>query len=290
MSGTLEKNVSLAEYVSWKAGGVAKQLYQPDSVHDLQDFLASLPPEEPLLWLGLGSNTLIRDGGFDGTVIFTQKGLRDLRQVDDLTIYAEAGVACPTLARFSAKHNMAGGEWFAGIPGTVGGALQMNAGAFGGETWERVVSVEMINRQGELSTHKPTDFSVSYRHVEGPADHWFIGVTFAFTPGNKQTSLTAISELLDRRAATQPTGVPTCGSVFRNPPGNYAARLIESIGLKGHMIGKAQVSEKHANFIVNTGGATAAEIEALVDYVAQQVEQECGILLVREVQIIGDHI
>lgn len=290
MSGTLEKNVSLAEYVSWKAGGAAKQLYQPDSIQDLQEFLASLPPDEPLLWLGLGSNTLIRDGGFDGTAIFTQKGLRDLRQVDDLTIYAEAGVACPTLARFSAKHNMAGGEWFAGIPGTVGGALQMNAGAFGGETWEHVVSVEMINRQGKLSTHQPTEFSVSYRHVEGPADQWFIGATFAFTPGDKQTSLAAINELLDRRAATQPTGVPTCGSVFRNPPGNYAARLIESIGLKGHMIGKAQVSEKHANFIVNTGGATAAEIEALVDYVAQQVEQECGILLVREVQIIGDHI
>lgn len=288
MTTDIQHNISLADYVSWKTSGFAKTFYQVSTLGNLQQFLAQVPNTENILWIGLGSNLLIRDGGFDGTVIFTQKGLRELTQISDTTIYAQAGVACPTLARFAAKHNLQTGEWFAGIPGTVGGALQMNAGAFSGETWEHVVSVETINRRGEIQQRQPDDFKVSYRHVEGPKDEWFVGATFAFESGDKKTSLEKIKALLDKRAATQPTGEPTCGSVFRNPPNDYAARLIEACGLKGYTHGGAQVSKKHANFIINTGDATASDIETVIDYIAQQVKHEYDIELIREVKIVGN--
>ncbi len=284
----LEHNISLADYVSWKSGGKAKQLFIPSSLENLQVFLKTLPIDEAILFIGLGSNLLIRDGGFNGTVIFTQKHLRAINLLDNQQIYAECGAACPTLARFAAKHNLVNGEWFAGIPGTVGGALAMNAGAFGGETWERVVSVQCIDHQGELHQREKNDFDVGHRSVITARDEWFVGATFQFEIGDKQTSLDKINQLLDKRAATQPTGVPTCGSVFINPPGNYAGRLIEACGLKGYTIGGAIVSEKHANFIVNTGHATATDIEKLIDYVAATVFAQQGVQLAREVKIVGE--
>ncbi len=287
MTHKVQKNLSLADYVSWKTSGKAKQFYQVDTLPVLQKFLATLEPDEALLWLGLGSNTLIRDGGFDGTVIFTQKGLRTIEQIDATQIRVQAGVACPTLARFAANHNLVTGEWFAGIPGTVGGALQMNAGAFGGETWQHVVAVEMIDHQGNIHKRTPDDFQISYRHVEGLKNEWFVSATFEFQRGDKKTSLAKIKELLNIRATTQPTGVPTCGSVFRNPEGDYAARLIEQCGLKGYQHNNAMISEKHANFIVNKGKASAQDIEELIDYVAQQVKDKFGIALIREVKIVG---
>ncbi len=284
----LEHNVSLADYVSWKTSGSAKQLFQPSSLENLQAFLKTLANDEPLLWIGLGSNLLIRDGGFNGTVIFTQKHLRHIELKNTTTIYAECGVACPSLARFAAKHHLSDAEFFAGIPGTIGGALAMNAGAFGGETWEKVLRVECIDRQGIIHQRSATEFAISYRTVETSREEWFVGASFEFASGDKTNALEKIKHLLDKRAATQPTGVPTCGSVFRNPPGDYAARLIEACGLKGHQIGGAVVSEKHANFIVNTGTATASDIEQLVDYVAATVLEQQGVQLHREVKVMGE--
>lgn len=286
MATMLEENINLADYVSWKTSGVAKQFYTVTSLAELQNFLSALPSTEPLLWLGLGSNLLIRSAGFDGTVIFTQKGLRGLTQLSQTQIRAEAGVACPTLARFAAKHALSSAEWFSGIPGTVGGALAMNAGAFGGETWDCVHSVEMINRSGELIIRHPSDFQIAYREVQGPQDEWFIAATFEFKRGDKKLSLAKINEFLDKRAITQPTGVPTCGSVFRNPPGDYAARLIEACELKGYEHRGAKVSEKHANFIENMGSADPQAIEELIDYIAEQVRVKHGIDLIREVKIV----
>lgn len=248
-----------------------------------------MPFDEPLLWLGLGSNSLIRDGGFSGTVILTQGCLKEMTLLSDNCIRVEAGVSCASMARFSARNNLSGGEFWAGIPGTMGGALRMNAGCHGGETWQSVIEVQTINRRGEIRTRKPEEFEVAYRHVAGLGDEWFISAKLQLSPGNKETSLQLIKDLLAHRAKTQPTNEYNCGSVFRNPPGDFAARLIESCGLKGVSIGGAVVSEKHANFIINhQGTATAANIEALIHLVQTKVREQTSIELIREVHIIGD--
>lgn len=289
--GILLEKEPLKEYSSWKTGGYAKHLYKPTNREDLSHFLKQLPTDEPLLWLGLGSNTLIRDSGFPGTVIATQGALTSLEQTNPLIIKAEVGVSCASLARFSARHDLSGIEFMAGIPGTVGGALRMNAGCFNGQTWDHVVEVECINRQGEIIIRKPSDFSIAYRHVapiDKSTEEWFLSGTFKLQTGNKTQSLEMIKELLDRRSQTQPINEANCGSVFRNPPQNFAARLIEQCGLKGHRIGGAVVSLKHANFIINDGTAIAADIEQLIEFVQRRVSEETGISLIREVHIVGE--
>lgn len=290
LQGTLLYNESLAEYTTWRVGGPAAKLYKPANIADLSLFLRQLPESEPLLWLGLGSNSLIRDGGFSGTVILTQGCLKEISLVGAQTIKVDAGVSCASMARFCARNDMSGGEFWAGIPGTMGGALRMNAGCHGGETWQSVVELQTMTRRGEIRIRKPEEYEVAYRHVLVPSDEWFISATFKLNPGNKETSLQVIKDLLAHRANTQPTNEYNCGSVFRNPPGNYAARLIESCGLKGFTIGGAVVSQKHANFIINhQGSAIAADIEALIHLVQTKVREQTTIELVREVHIIGDH-
>ncbi|MFC3908976.1 UDP-N-acetylmuramate dehydrogenase [Legionella dresdenensis] len=288
--GQLLHNEPLADYTTWRVGGLAARLYKPVSIDDLANFLTQLPAEEPVLWLGLGSNSLIRDSGFSGTVILTQGCLKDLQLLDENHIRVEAGVSCASMARFSARNNLAGGEFWAGIPGTMGGALRMNAGCFNSETWRWVVEVETINRRGERRIRKADQFDISYRHVSGLSpDEWFVAAVCRLETGEKEKSLQLIKELLAHRADTQPTSEYNCGSVFRNPPGNYAARLIESCGLKGRQIGGAVVSTKHANFIINQHGtASANDIESLINLVHDTVHQETAIDLVREVHIIGD--
>jgi len=287
----LYHDVSLAEYSSWRTGGPAKNLYKPENLEDLKQFLCQLPEDEPLLWLGLGSNTLIRDGGFAGTVIITQGGLNELVQTGPLTVRAGAGVSCAAMARFCARLGLAGVEFLAGVPGTIGGALRMNAGCFNGQTWEHVIEVERVDRKGLISVEMPQHFDIAYRHVE-PLDktsqHWFVSGTFQLTPGNKSESLEKIKTLLERRTKTQPTNEANCGSVFRNPPNDFAARLIEQAGLKGYRIGGAVVSEKHANFIINDGTAASKDIETLIAFVQAQVAEISGISLIREVHIVGD--
>jgi len=288
--GVVLLNEPLASYTTWRVGGFASVLYKPVDVSDLACFLKSLPASEPVLFLGLGSNSLIRDTGFAGTVILTQGCLKGIAQEDALTVRVEAGVSCATMARFCARLGLVGGEFWAGIPGTMGGALRMNAGCFGRETWQFVKEIETIDRKGTRHIRTPDDFSVAYRHVEGLLpDEWFVSALCELTQGEKETSLTIIKDLLAHRAKTQPTNEYNCGSVFRNPPADFAARLIESCGLKGRQIGGAMVSAKHANFIINQDGlASAADIESLIGLIKQTVADKTQIELIREVHIIGE--
>jgi UDP-N-acetylmuramate dehydrogenase len=287
--GQLLFNEPLADYTTWRVGGIAHKLYKPAGLADLVLFLKQLPKDEPLLWLGLGSNSLIRDTGFAGTVILTQGCLKEVSLIGDGLVHVEAGVSCATMARFCARASLADGEFWAGIPGTMGGALRMNAGCFGRETWQAVVEVETITRDGQIRVRKPEEFQIAYRHVSGlQEDEWFVAATCRLPPGEKDKSLQLIKELLAHRANTQPTNEYNCGSVFRNPPGNHAARLIESCGLKGRKLGGAAVSEKHANFIINQGIASAYDIESLIQLVRDTVHQATSIELIREVHIIGD--
>lgn len=287
--GTLLLNESLASYTTWRVGGIARQLYKPSSIEDLSSFLKSLPADEAVLWLGLGSNSLIRSSGFSGTVILTQGCLKGIQLLDESRVRVEAGVSCATMARFCARNHIAGGEFWAGIPGTMGGALRMNAGCFGRETWQAVIEVETMTRSGVLRVRKPQEFDIAYRHVAGLEDECFVAATCQLPKGDKDNSLRLIKELLAHRANTQPTSEYNCGSVFRNPPGHFAAVLIESCGLKGKQIGGAMVSTKHANFIINQqGNALSEDIESLIALIRATVSQEKQIELIQEVHIIGE--
>ena len=283
-------NEPLENYTSWRVGGVAERFYQPADKADLIQFVQNLPENEPLFWMGLGSNLLVRDGGIRGTVINTKNRLKVMQCVDDETIYVEAGVPCALVAKFCAEQGWVGAEFLAGIPGTMGGALKMNAGAFGGETWKIVQNIEMLNRRGEVFTKSANEFEISYRHVNLKSNEWFLAVTLKLQRGDTNESQQNIKALLAKRANSQPTNQPSCGSVFKNPTGDYAARLIEAAGLKGFKIGGAQVSEKHANFIINTGNAMAADIEQLMAFVQVQVAQKYGINLQTEVCIVGEKL
>lgn len=286
--GELSHQVSMADYCSWRTGGPVKTLFQPADVADLAAFLATLPVTEPLLWLGLGSNLLVRDGGFPGTAILMKSALQDIRFLGEDKVRAEAGVTCAKLARVTAREGYSGLEFFAGIPGTVGGALAMNAGAFDSETWRVVTAVETIDRQGVVRHRKPDDFSVHYREVEKPAEEWFVAGEFLLQSAPIEEVQERIRNLLATRSANQPTTQPSCGSTFRNPPNDYAARLIEAAGLKGFCIGGACVSDKHANFLINQHGASAADLEALIQQVQESVEEHSGIRLQTEVHIVGE--
>lgn len=286
IAAAMSANEPMSRHTSWRVGGPADRFYNPSSAGELGRILSSLPDDEPIFWIGLGSNLLVRDGGIRGTVIATQRCLGQIEQLDEKHVRAESGVPCAKLAKRSAGWGLGSAEFFAGIPGTVGGALAMNAGAFGGETWRHVTSVEIINRAGERRRRQPDDYQVAYRSVEGPSDEWFVSADFLFERGD--TGRQDIREVLARRKATQPIGLPSCGSVFRNPTGDYAARLIEAAGLKGKSIGGAYVSEMHANFIINTGEATAADIENLILHIQETVVETHGVVLYPEVQIVGE--
>jgi UDP-N-acetylmuramate dehydrogenase len=288
LRGRLRHHEPLARFTAWGIGGPADRLFEPADVDDLCRFLRTLPVEEPLFWLGLGSNLLVRDGGIRGTVVCLGASLGGLSREGASGVRAGAGVACPKLARFCARADLSGAEFMAGIPGTVGGALAMNAGAFGGETWDIVAEVETVTREGERLVRPGASFETGYRHVVVPPREWFVGALFALRPGDAARGQARIRELLRRRGETQPTRQRSCGSVFRNPPGDHAARLIESCGLKGERIGAAEVSRKHANFIINTGGARACEVEALMERVAERVARSQGVVLVPEVRVVGE--
>ena len=288
LRGTLLNNEPLAKYTSWRVGGPAQRLYIPDDKDDLIDFIASLPEGEPIVWIGLGSNLLVRDGGIRGTVINTKSRLKDMRLIDSQRVYVEAGVPCAHVARFCSDLGLTGAEFLAGIPGTMGGALKMNAGAFGGETWGVVDQVEMINSQGDVIKRGKHEFEVAYRSVKGIANEWFLSAQLILQKGNSEASQQHIKALLEKRNTSQPTNKPTCGSVFKNPPGDFAARLIEACGLKGFAIGGAVVSEKHANFIENLGNATAVDIETLIEHIQSKVQSQFGIALQTEVCKVGE--
>ncbi|MGI8738495.1 MAG: UDP-N-acetylmuramate dehydrogenase [Gammaproteobacteria bacterium] len=287
MRGALRSNVPLKGLNSWRVGGPADRLFRPADLDDLALFLSQTAADEPLTWLGLGTNVLVRDGGVRGTVIATHAALDDVVRLDNSRVRAQAGVPCAKLARRSADWSLAGAEFMAGIPGTLGGALAMNAGAFGGQTRDVVAAVDTIDRRGVIRRRLASEFSVDYRHVEPPCEEWFVAAELALKAGNMNVSRREIQALLARRGVTQPLGVASCGSVFRNPPGDFAARLIDTAGLKGHRIGGACVSSMHANFIINDAEASAADIEALIGFVQRRVEDAHGVRLVPEVRIVG---
>ena len=308
LRGELRLNESMSRHVSWRAGGTVEHGYLPADLEDLSAYLRSLPPEEPVQFVGLGSNLLVRDGGLRGTVIFTHWAMREiaLSSATEGEIEVDAGVASPKVSRYAAMHDLVGAEFLAGIPGTIGGALAMNAGCYGGETWNIVRRVTTIDHTGTLHTRTPAEYRIGYRTVarrcqqiasvatasairrRASEDEWFVSAVFALPHGDGAESRNQVKALLARRIAAQPLGEPNAGSVFRNPPGTYAARLIEECGLKGTAIGGALISPKHANFIVNNGGATAADIEQLIDLAKVSVKQRFGIELRREVRIVGD--
>ncbi len=291
LRGELREHEPMARHVSWRAGGPVRLAYFPADLEDLRLFLSRLRRDEKLLFVGLGSNLLVRDAGFDGTVVFTHGALKALRVEPGGLIYAEAGVAAPKLARFAANQHLGGAEFLAGIPGTVGGALAMNAGCYGGQTWDLVERVLTVDRSGLLHERAPEDFAIGYRHVglKGTTDEWFAAAWLRLPPGQGAQSRDRIRELLEKRIASQPLQLPNAGSVFRNPDGDHAARLIEAAGLKGLASGGARVSEQHANFIVNPqGAASAQDIENLIDEVQRRVREQFGVELVREVRIVGE--
>jgi UDP-N-acetylmuramate dehydrogenase len=303
LRGRFLYNEPMKKYVSWRAGGAAQRVYIPADLEDLIWLVRSVSAHEDIHMVGLGSNLLVRDGGVAGVVILLHGVLKKLaiesrthglppapEDVDTALVYAQAGVVAPKLARYAANHDLVGGEFWAGIPGTVGGAIAMNAGCYGSETWDKLVQVQTLDRQGQLNERRPDEYVTGYRHVALKHAHeeWFIGGWFRLARGDGAASREKIKELLKKRIETQPLNLPNAGSVFRNPPGDYAARLIESCKLKGFRIGDAQVSEKHANFIVNLGRATSTDIERLIEHVEDSVEARTNVRLMREIRIIGE--
>jgi UDP-N-acetylmuramate dehydrogenase len=291
LRGEMRSDEALARHTSWRCGGAADVAYVPADREDLAAFVRQLPDGEPVTVIGLGSNLLVRDGGVRGTVLLLHAALNELG-FDGMRIRAEAGVASPKVSRYAAMHDRADAEFLSGIPGTIGGALAMNAGCYGGETWDHVAEVEVLTRRGAFERRLPQDYVIGYRSVvsrRGAGDVAFTAAWFGFPPGSGAYARGRIKALLTHRIATQPLGLPNAGSVFRNPEGDHAARLIESCGLKGHAIGGARVSERHANFIVNAEGlATAADVEALIEHVRAVVRRQTGIDLEPEIRIIGE--
>jgi len=289
LKGTLKYDEPMSRHTSWRVGGPADRFFIPSNLDDLKTFLKQLPDAEPLTWVGLGSNLLVRDGGIRGTVISTKNVMSEMELVTPVQIRAGSGIPCAKLARYTVKSGLAGAEFLIGIPGTLGGALAMNAGAYGSETWNVVKQVVTINRKGEVFTRATTDFVIGYRSVTGPVGEWFISALVELQADINQTGNNTISEFLARRSQTQPMGEPSCGSVFRNPgPDIPAAKLIEACGLKGKSIGMASVSLKHANFIINQGNARASDMEKLIQHVQQVVYERHSIRLVPEVRMIGE--
>lgn len=281
------KNEPMSKHTTWRLGGPADVYFRPQSVAELQSFLGALEKSTPVHWTGLGSNLLVRDGGIRGVVIAATRGIGDVVKLSAHIVQAGCGAPCTTLARRCARWQLGPTAFFAGIPGSVGGALAMNAGAFDGETWDHVIEVDTIDRHGVIQTRNKSDFSIGYRQVDGPADEWFLAARFEFADQGED-SVEAVRSLMRERQDKQPLGLPSCGSVFRNPPGGHAAQLIESAGLKGYRIGGAEVSQKHANFIINTGSASAADVEQLIDHVRGAVEDLHGVQLQLEVHIVGE--
>jgi len=285
--GELRLNEPMSKHTSWRVGGPAETFFVPNSLEDLSLFLQELNEGIPVFWFGVGTNLLVRDGGIHGVVISASRIMRTLERLEHYLVKAGAGLPCTQLARQCVRWGLGPSEFFAGIPGTVGGALAMNAGAHGGETWDRVESVRSIDRSGEIHERAPGEYTVGYRSVTGPMNEWFIEATLRFD-ADVTPSVEDMKSMLERRKRTQPLGLPSCGSVFRNPPGDHAARLIEAAGLKGFSIGGAEVSRKHANFIINSDNATASDVEELIGHVRQAVFEEHGVELIHEVRVVGE--
>ena len=281
-------NEPLSKHTSWKVGGPADTFFTPENRDELSQFL-KLNHNKPITWLGNGTNVLVRDGGIRGVVISTKKSLNEIKKETDNSCRVEAGASCMDLALFAEKNKIGPAAFFSGIPGSIGGALVMNAGSFGYETWDFVESVEVIDKKGMIHHLNPNDFSLSYRTVHFPFPLWFLSCRMKF-PNSEITTKSELKELRDQRIKTQPLSEDTCGSVFKNPEKGHAGDFIERAGLKGYRIGGSSISTKHANFIVNEGNATSENIEDLIEYVQEIVSSQFDVELETEVRIIGEKL
>ncbi len=286
LRGELRLDEPMSKHTSWKTGGKADRLYIPADVADLAVFLQQQPAEEAITFIGLGSNVLVSDKGIRGTVVL-MKGSQGEIQLTDKALIVDASVTCAKLSRYASSHHLPALAFLSGIPGTVGGALAMNAGAFGSEIWQFVDRVKMMNQQGEIIKLAKEQFSIAYRKVVAQVQGWFVQASFNLEACRQKTA-EDIKSLLEKRKQSQPIGLPSCGSVFTNPAGNHAAKLIEQAGLKGERIGDAQVSDKHANFIINLGNASASDIATLIRKIQQTVADKFSVELKPEVRFIGD--
>ena len=276
----LKINEPMSKHCSLRSGGETSEFFQPLDILELSKFLQN--NSKPILMVGLGSNLLVRDKGFDGVTIHT-KNLKELN-ISDNFIESGAGTSLAKLSRFALANFKYGAEFLSAIPGSVGGALAMNAGAFGSEIWQYVVSVKTMSHSGEIKDRKPSDFEITYRStIHKNSNEFFVSAVFNF---NLKEQNDDVSELLKKRNSTQPIGLPSCGSVFKNPKNHFAAKLIESSGLKGYCIGGACVSDKHANYIINQDNATAQDIENLIAHIQDVIKQQFDIELETEIIII----
>lgn len=286
LRGNLRHDVPLAPLTWFRVGGPAEQLFQPADADDLAAFLAATPAEIPVLPMGVASNMLIRDGGIAGVVVRFGGPLAKV-VVDGTTLIAGAGALDQRVAQEAQRAGLAGIEFMIGIPGTIGGAVRMNAGAFGGETRERLVWAEALDRQGRLHRLSNAELGFTYRHSALPADWIVVRAAFALEPGDAAAIKARMAAIKAEREAAQPLRVATGGSTFKNPPGQRAWQLIDEAGCRGLTRGAAMVSDKHCNFLINTGGATAADLEALGETVQAQVLARSGIRLEWEIKRLG---
>jgi UDP-N-acetylmuramate dehydrogenase len=278
----------MSRHTSWHVGGPAEVFFNPRDRADLAAFLKSLPEVVPVQWVGLGSNLLVRDGGVSGVVISTVGTLDRLDRLNQTSVYCEAGVACARLAKQCVKWGLGPAEFFAGIPGTLGGALAMNAGAFGGEMSRVVSRVIGATAHGVATVLEKDSIDFGYRKSLLPQGFIISRVEFVLETGDANLLRDRMLELRARRASRQPRGLPNAGSIFKNPPGGFAGRLLESCGLKGERVGGAAFSDQHANFIVNLGDARASEVRTLIEIARQRVQERTGVWLEPEVRMVGD--
>lgn len=289
IEGNIEENKSLKEYNTWKVGGDAEYFYEPKNIKELRKFL-KLVKDTKITFLGNGSNVLIRDNGIKGCVICLKNTMNNYKVTKNNEFFIEAGLSCMKIAQITANKNYTGLEFLCGIPGSLGGALAMNAGCYGGNIWEKVTKVNIINKYGEIIEKDKKEFSISYRNVDLKENNFFISANFLLQENPLNNSLDIIKDYLKDRRSKQPTGLPSCGSVFKNPDNAHAANLIDSLGLKGYKIGGAYISEKHANFIISDRGAKSSDIESLITFVQKRVYEKMKIFLETEVKFIGSKL
>jgi len=284
--GRLTADAPLGPQTWFATGGPAEVLFRPADVEDLAAFLAALPADVPVTVLGVGSNVIVRDGGIRGVVIRLLRGFTGIA-VDGHEVVAGAGAPDLNVALTAREHSLAGLEFLSGIPGTIGGAFPTNAGAYGGELAEVLISAEAVDRAGRIFTVTPAELGLSYRHSDAPADWIFTSARLRAAPGDQLAIARRISEIDSVRADSQPRS-RTGGSTFANPPGHKAWELIDAAGCRGLKVGGAQVSEKHTNFLINTGAATASDIEKLGEEVRRRVFDKSGVELQWEIRRLGE--
>jgi UDP-N-acetylmuramate dehydrogenase len=288
LRGRLLPNASLKDVTWFRVGGPAQALFTPADEEDLAYLLSRLPDEVPVTTVGLGSNLIVRDGGVPGVVIrLGGKGFGTSEAEDGYRIRAGAAVPDVKVARAAADAGIGGLAFYRGIPGSIGGALRMNAGAHGGETTDVLVEARGVDRRGALRVFTHADMGFAYRHSSAPADVIFTQALFQGRPGDRRAIQAEMDRVTEAREAAQPIREKTGGSTFKNPPGNKAWKLIDAAGCRGLVVGDAQVSEMHCNFLINRGGATAADIENLGEEVRRRVRENSGVELEWEIKRIG---